>query len=208
VLHHITTTLTAPNAAGTEVRNETSAGAIGGQGPGREINLVPKDLGVWVPANSKIAAQTHYTPYGRPTTEATKVGLYFYPKGQEPKYPLRTLGVYGTGITIPAGAEFHPETAYVDIPKDMIVYGLTAHAHVRGGSTQVAIRYPTATRNWCWRCRATTSTGSASSTWRRRSGSRRLADHQPLDLRQLDPQPGNPDPHRRRPSASRPPTRC
>jgi hypothetical protein len=142
VLHHITTTLVAPNETGAMVRQETSAGAVGGQGPGREINLVPKDLGVWVPANSRIAAQTHYTPYGRPTTEATKLGLYFFPKGQEPKYPMRTLGVYGTGITIPAGAEYHPETAYADIPKDMIIYGLTAHAHVRGGSAQVAIRYP------------------------------------------------------------------
>jgi hypothetical protein len=144
VLHHITTSLLAPDegAGGAMVRQERSSGAVGGQGPGREINLVPKDMGVWVPANSKIAMQTHYTPYGRPTTEATKVGLYFYPKGQEPKYPLRTYGVYGTGITIPAGAEFHEESAYADIPKDMIIYGLTAHAHVRGGSTQVAIRYP------------------------------------------------------------------
>jgi hypothetical protein len=119
-----------------------AAGGIGGQGPGRVINLVPKDMGVWVPANADIHMQTHYTPYGKPTTEATKVGLYFYPKGQEPKYPMRTYGVYGTGITIPAGAEFHPEVAYADIPKDMLVYGLTAHAHVRGGSTQVSILYP------------------------------------------------------------------
>lgn len=142
VLHHITTTVTSPNEAGVSVRQEMAAGGVGGQGPGRVVNLVPEDMGVWVPANSKIALQTHYTPYGRPTTEATKLGLYFYPKGQEPKYPMRTYGVYGTGITIPAGEEYHPELAYTDIPKDMLVYGLTAHAHVRGGSTQVSIQYP------------------------------------------------------------------
>jgi mono/diheme cytochrome c family protein len=142
VLHHITTGLSSPNAAGEAVRQERAAGGVGGQGPGREVNLVPADMGVWVPANSQILMQTHYTPYGRPTTEATQLALYFYPQGQEPKYPMRTHGVYGTGITIPAGAEFHPESAYADIPKDMWVYGLTAHAHTRGGSTQVAIRYP------------------------------------------------------------------
>ncbi len=142
VLHHVTTTLLAPGDTGNLTRQERSAGAVGGQGPGREINLVPEDMGVWVPANSKIAMQTHYTPYGKPTTEATKVGLYFYPKGQEPKYALRTHSVYGFGITIPAGEEYHRELAYADIPKDMIVYGLTAHAHVRGGSTQVWVRYP------------------------------------------------------------------
>jgi hypothetical protein len=124
------------------VRQESASGGVGGQGPGREINLVPKDMGIWVPANSDIHMQTHYTPYGKPTTEATKVALYFYPKGQEPKYPMRTYGVYGTGILIPAGEEYHPELSYVDVPKEMLVYGLTAHAHVRGGSTQVSIVYP------------------------------------------------------------------
>ncbi|MGZ6017201.1 MAG: monooxygenase [Phenylobacterium sp.] len=142
VLHHVTTSLSSPGENGVMVRQEAAAGGIGGQGPGRVVNLVPKDMGVWVPAGADIHMQTHYTPYGKPTTEATKVGLYFYPKGQEPKYPMRTYGVYGTGITIPAGAEFHPEVAYADIPKDMLVYGLTAHAHVRGGSTQVSILYP------------------------------------------------------------------
>ena len=142
VLHHVTTTLSSPGEMGVMVRQESASGGVGGQGPGREINLVPKDMGVWVPAGADIHAQTHYTPYGKPTTEATKVALYFYPKGQEPKYPMRTYGVYGTGILIPAGEEYHPELAYQDIPKDMLVYGLTAHAHVRGGSTQVSIVYP------------------------------------------------------------------
>ena len=142
VLHHVTTTLSSPGEKGVMVRQEAAAGGVGGQGPGRVINLVPQDMGVWVPAGADIHAQTHYTPYGKPTTEATKVALYFYPKGQEPKYPMRTYGVYGTGILIPAGEEYHPELAYEDIPKDMLVYGLTAHAHVRGGSTQVSIVYP------------------------------------------------------------------
>jgi peroxiredoxin len=142
VLHHVTTSLSSPGETGAMVRQEMAAGGVGGQGPGRVINLVPPDMGVWVPANAIINAQTHYTPYGRPTTEATKLALYFYPKGQEPKYPMRTYGVYGTGIEIPAGAEYHPELAYADIPKDMLVYGLTAHAHVRGGSTQVSVLYP------------------------------------------------------------------
>ena len=142
VLHHVTTSLTSPGENGVIVRQEAAAGGVGGQGPGREVNRVPAEMGVWVPANADIHMQTHYTPYGRPTTEATKLGLYFYPKGQEPKYPMRTYGVYGTGITLPAGEEYHPELAYADIPKDMLVYGLTAHAHVRGGSTQVSIVYP------------------------------------------------------------------
>jgi hypothetical protein len=142
VLHHVTTGLRAPNDEGVHVTLSEARAGIGGQGPGRTINLTPPDMGIWIPAASKIAFETHYTPYGKATTEKTKMGLYFYPKGQEPKYPMRVHGLYDMGITIPAGAEWHPEIAYEDIPKDMLLYGLTPHAHVRGASTQVSIIFP------------------------------------------------------------------
>ncbi|MDP3739293.1 MAG: redoxin domain-containing protein [Hyphomonadaceae bacterium] len=142
VLHHITTGLRAPNESGVNVALSEARAGIGGQGPGRTINLTPPDMGIWIPAGSSVALETHYTPYGKATTEKTKMGLYFYPKGQEPKYPMRVHGLYDMGITIPAGAEFHPEIAYEDIPKDMMLYGLTPHAHVRGASTQVSIVFP------------------------------------------------------------------
>jgi hypothetical protein len=141
-LHHVTTGLRAPNASGAVVPMLDSKGSTGGQGPGRVYNLVPEDMGVWIPAGSEIAFETHYTPYGKETVEATKMGFYFYPEGQTPKYPMRTYGMYDMGITIPAGAEYHKEIVYQDIPQDMLVYGLTAHAHVRGGSTQVSVIFP------------------------------------------------------------------
>lgn len=141
-LHHVTTGLRVPNETGVEISLPEARGGIGGQGPGRSINLTPPEMGIWIPANSTIAFETHYTPYGKETSENTKMGLYFYPKGEEPKYPMRVHGIYDFGITIPAGEEFHPEVAYEDVPKDMLVYGLTPHAHVRGGSTQVSIQFP------------------------------------------------------------------
>ena len=141
-LHHVTTGLRVPNETGVEMSLPEARGGIGGQGPGRSINLTPPDMGIWIPANSTIAFETHYTPYGKATTESTKMGLYFYPKGAEPQYPMRVHGIYDMGITLPAGEEFHPEIAYEDVPRDMLVYGLTPHAHVRGGSTQVSIEFP------------------------------------------------------------------
>lgn len=142
VLHHVTTGLRAPNEAGVEVALSEARAGIGGQGPGRTVNLTPPDMGIWIPAGSSVAFETHYTPYGKATTEKTKMGLYFYPEAEAPKYPMRVHGLYDMGITIPAGAEFHPEVAYEDIPRDMLLYGLTPHAHVRGGSTQVSIIFP------------------------------------------------------------------
>ncbi len=141
-LHHIVTGIRVPSDSGRGVTLDGNSDSLGGQGPGRVINLTPPEMGVWVPAGSQITFQNHFTPYGRETTENIKLGIYFYPKGQEPKYPLRTYGLQDYGISIPAGAEYHPETSYLDVPKDMLLYGLTPHAHMRGGSTQVSIKFP------------------------------------------------------------------
>jgi hypothetical protein len=95
-----------------------------------------------VPAAGGVGFQNHYTPYGKETTEKTEMGLYFYPKTQEPKYVLRTFLIFDFSIEIPPGEEFHKETSYIEFPSDAILYGITPHAHVRGGSTQVSIIYP------------------------------------------------------------------
>ena len=97
---------------------------------------------MWIPPSGGIAFQNHYTPYGRETVEKTQMGVYFYPKGQEPKYILRTFGIFDFTIEIPPGAERHAEVASVELPKDAILYGLTPHAHHRGASASVSLRYP------------------------------------------------------------------
>lgn len=143
VVHHILTGVVEGEATEGRTASEAEWGAsLGGYGPGRGSNLQPKDTGVWVPPSGGIAFQNHYTPYGRETVEKTQMGVYFYPKGQEPKYVLRTFGIFDFTIAIPAGEAFHPEVASVELPKDAIIYGLTPHAHHRGGSANVSIRYP------------------------------------------------------------------
>jgi hypothetical protein len=143
VVHHILTGVVSGTPKAGDTASEASWGAsIGGYGPGRGSNLTPPDMGVWIPASGGVAFQNHYTPYGKETVEKTQMGIYFYPKGQEPKYVMRTFGIFDFGINIPAKAEYHPEIAYIDIPKEMMIYGITPHAHVRGGSANVAIVYP------------------------------------------------------------------
>jgi hypothetical protein len=142
VVHHILTGVVATDHAG-ETFNESSWGAsLGGYGPGRGSNIQPVDTGVWVPPSGGVGFQNHYTPYGKETTEKTQMGIYFYPKGQEPKYVLRTFGIFDFSIEIPANEEFHKETSYIEFPKDAILYGITPHAHMRGQSTNVSILYP------------------------------------------------------------------
>ena len=143
VVHHILTGVVAGEQKEGATASESQWGAsLGGYGPGRGSNMTPKDTGVWIPPSGGIAFQNHYTPYGRETVEKTQLGIYFYPKGQEPKYVRRTFGIFDFSIVIPPGEEWHQEVAYVEIPKDAIIYAFTPHAHMRGGSANVSIRYP------------------------------------------------------------------
>ncbi len=142
VVHHILTGVVPADYTGNTASESSWGASLGGYGPGRGSNIQPADTGVWVPASGGIGFQNHYTPYGRETTEKTQMGIYFYPKGEEPKYVLRTFGIFDFSIEIPPNEEFHPETSYIEFPKDAILYGITPHAHRRGGSTQVSILYP------------------------------------------------------------------
>jgi hypothetical protein len=142
VVHHILTGVVASDHAGDTFAESQWGASLGGYGPGRGSNIQPIDTGVWVPASGGVGFQNHYTPYGRETTEKTQMGIYFYPKGQEPKYILRTFGIFDFSIEIPPNEEFHRETSYISFPKDAILYGITPHAHMRGGSTLVSILYP------------------------------------------------------------------
>jgi mono/diheme cytochrome c family protein len=143
VVHHILTGVVEGEQKPGATASESQWGAsLGGYGPGRGSNIAPKDTGTWVPPSGGIAFQNHYTPYGKETVEKTQMGLYFFPKGQEPKYVLRTFGIFDFSLVIPPGEEWHQESAYIDVPKEMVLYGLTPHAHHRGGSVQVSVIDP------------------------------------------------------------------
>ena len=142
VVHHILSGTVAADHTGTTFAESQWGASLGGYGPGRGSNIQPIDTGVWVPASGGVGFQNHYTPYGRETEEKTQMGLYFYPKGEEPKYVLRTFLIFDFSIEIPPGEEFHKETSYIEFPKEAVLYGITPHAHVRGGSCQVSILYP------------------------------------------------------------------
>jgi hypothetical protein len=143
VVHHILTGVVQDMPAPGATLSESSWGAsLGGYGPGRGSNIEPADTGVWIPPSGGVLFQNHYTPYGKETTEKTQMGIYFYKKGEEPKYVLQTFLIANPNIVIPPDEKYHPEQAYVEFPHDAILYGITPHAHHRGGSANVSIRYP------------------------------------------------------------------
>ena len=142
-VHHILTGVAASDQApGATVTGSPFTTLLHGYVPGVGYMKTAEGTGIWVPPSSGLAFQAHYTTYGRETVENTKVGLYFYPKGQEPKFPRRTFGIFDFSIEIPPGEAEHKEIAYIEIPKDAVIYAFTPHAHKRGVAANVSIRYP------------------------------------------------------------------
>jgi mono/diheme cytochrome c family protein len=117
--------------------------ALGGYGPGGAPNLTPSDTGIYLPPGGSYAWQMHYTPVGKPITDKTEVGYYFYK--EQPKYLLRQASITDFSIEIPAGAGRHMETAYLEFPHDAEVFGVQPHCHARCYSTKLRIRYPDGT---------------------------------------------------------------
>ncbi|MGH8175801.1 MAG: redoxin domain-containing protein [Steroidobacter sp.] len=114
--------------------------SLGGYGPGGAPNLTPEDTGIYVPPGGSYAYQMHYTPIGKPTTDTTEVGYYFYK--EQPKYILRQASITDFSIEIPPGKERHHETAYLEFPHDAEIFGVQPHCHSRCYSTKLRIRYP------------------------------------------------------------------
>jgi len=138
-VHHIIGTWRADGAAPGEMRSANT----GGYGPGSESKRYPQDTGAYVPPGGTYNFQMHYTTTGKAATDITKVGLYF--TKSPPKNILRQLGVMDYSIEIPAGEGRHHERSYVEFPESVKLYGVRPHAHYRGYSTKLTMRYPDGT---------------------------------------------------------------
>jgi hypothetical protein len=117
--------------------------ALGGYGPGGAPNLTPPETGIYLPPGGSFAWQMHYTATGKPLTDKTEAGYYFYK--EEPKYILRQASITDFSLEIPAGEARHLETAYIEIPEDIEIFGTQPHCHSRCYSTKLRIRYPDGT---------------------------------------------------------------
>lgn len=135
-VHHIIGTWKPERAQGSSLRSVNT----GGYGPGSESKRYPAGTGAYVPGGGHYAFQMHYTTTGKPETDKTRVGLYF--TNEPPTNILRQLGVMDFTIEIPAGAARHHERSYVEFPEAVKLYGVRPHAHYRGYSTKLTLRYP------------------------------------------------------------------
>ena len=111
---------------------------------GKEGELMRPDTGRLIMPNSKISWDVHYASTTEDVTDAVEMGLYFYPKGQEPKYrqSLVSVGSSGSDLDIPPNAIASHEGFFV-LSKAARIESFQPHMHLRGKAQALEAILPT-----------------------------------------------------------------
>ncbi len=140
VVHHVLVGTTDPGRDMRYSGESLMRNYVGGYAPGHETTSTPPGTGIFVPKGIGFMAQMHYTPYGKPVTDRTKLGFYFH--DEPPANFLRHSVVLNPAIRIPANAAAHEESAYFEFHRDAVLYSILPHSHYRGRSSTFEIVHP------------------------------------------------------------------
>lgn len=151
VLHHTLNSLVEPGAS-------RRGGFLGGGNadqanitayiPGAEPRLNPPNTGGLLKAGSTLNLQLHYTTTGRETTDASEIGLWFYPDGEVPEKRMsgQCACIFTpTWTNIPPGDPAFEQQASVTLRQDAYMRSFTPHMHFRGKYMRFFANYPDGT---------------------------------------------------------------
>jgi hypothetical protein len=100
---------------------------IGGWSPGNGPIEMLDGAALPLPANSRLVAQVHYHPDGKPEEDRWMVGFYF--TDQAPVRRVVDVGLASRGIDIPAGDARYVVRQHFTIPIAVDAVGVIPHAH-------------------------------------------------------------------------------
>jgi hypothetical protein len=111
---------------------------------GKEGEIMRPNTGKLMMPNSRIAWDVHYASTDEDVTDAVEMGVYFYPKGQEPKYrqTLISVGSSGSKLDIPPNSIVAHEGFFV-LPKAGRIESFQPHMHLRGKAQSLEAILPT-----------------------------------------------------------------
>jgi hypothetical protein len=139
-VHHLLTGWMAEMPADGRSSETKWQGSAGGYAVGAESSIAPKNIGTYLPPGGAIGFQVHYTPFGKEEVDKSQIALYFYDK--PPEMIMHSTVILDPTITIPANEGRHQEMAYVEFPKEALLYSAFPHAHYRAYSSDLWIQYP------------------------------------------------------------------
>ena len=135
VVHHIIVFILQPGGS------DTMMFGLGGYAPGNPVDVHPPGVATFVPANSKLLFQMHYTPNGTETTDRSMIGVKF----ADPKTVKKKLygdAVGNLSLKIPPGDPNFEVEAHHKFRRDMLLLNLTPHMHLRGKDFRYVLEYP------------------------------------------------------------------
>lgn len=139
VVHHVLAGIDDPgNGARRAIRGQM--GELGGYAPGKNAVPYPADTGILLRKEASFQFQVHYTPNGKAVTDVTRLGLYFYDK--VPKHALEMSLIYNASLAIPANTKSYSQTLDHVFERDVMLYSLLPHAHLRGRAAKFTAHYP------------------------------------------------------------------
>ena len=141
-VHHVLTGYLKDVPAGAQAFENQWGASLGGYAVGAESEIAPKNVGTWIPGGGAVGFQTHYTPFGKEVTDHTRIALYNYKDNEKPDLVMHSSVIVNQAIVIPPNDAHHKEVAYLDFPKDALLYSAFPHAHYRGAMSDLWIRYP------------------------------------------------------------------
>lgn len=147
VLHHTLNDLIGPGqkGGGFLAAGDPNQARITAYIPGAQPQIEPPNTGGLLRKGSKLALQLHYTTNGKPTTDASEIGIWFYPDDQVPAERMsnQCACIFTRGWDpIPPYAADHEMQQTITIPKDAYIYSMLPHMHFRGKRMRFYAEYP------------------------------------------------------------------
>jgi hypothetical protein len=135
-----------------EDREDLGAAAAVGPGllmewaVGKQGEIMRENSGKLIKADSSIVWDIHYSSAGEEVTDSVELGMYFYPKGQEPKY-RQVLSLWMAIEGGPGNLSIPPNTittteGYHVLRENGRLENFQAHMHLRGKGMQMTAILP------------------------------------------------------------------
>ena len=144
------------------VNQGTASGGRGGGGPdadlanarpnlmewaiGKGYDRYPDGTGKLLIPGERIAWDQHVHAVGEAVTAGSELGIWLYPKGQEPKHRIYLQGFTGLkngpgGLDIPPNSVAHTE-GFTVLKENTVITNFQPHFHLRGKAMQVEAILP------------------------------------------------------------------
>jgi mono/diheme cytochrome c family protein len=113
---------------------------LGGFAPGQTVRVYAPGTAIRLPAGAVLTFQMHYTTNGTATSDRSKIGVLF--ANEPPSREVKITALMNQNFTIPAGATAQRVDADVTLTRDVTLWSMLPHTHVRGRRWEYQATYP------------------------------------------------------------------